>query len=444
VPSWRTRPCPPPTPAPLRQSLWQLVQQGLSAGAIARSLRLSLRTVYRLRARFRPAGQPCAPAYDRCGRPPAPHFRDLRPEVLALRRLHRGWGAGRIRVQLRQQHPKQPLPDLSTIRRWLARAGLAPPPATPATPAAPRARCPHQIRQADASERLSLRSGQRVCWLRVVDEATGAVLDSQVFAQGRWAEVEDGAVQQALRHGFARWGRPEGLRVDNGGPWTCPQGSLPSPVELWLAGLGIALHRNPPRRPQANGVVERSQRTAQAWAEPGQCDTPEQLQRRLDEEDRIQRECLPFRDGRSRWQVYPELCHSGRGYALGTWEEVCWDLGAALECLARHAVWRKVDRSGAVSLYDHRLRVGMAYAGAVIRVSFAKDSGEWVFASDGQEVGRAAAGITAAGICQLRLSRRPGRSARRTQARRAQQERRAGPGPGGPGTVDRPAPPGGG
>jgi len=443
VPSRRTRPCPPPTSAPLRQSIWQLAQQGQPAEAIARALRLAPRTVYRLCARFRQAGEPVAPCYDRCGRPPPLPFRDLRQQVLALRRLHRSWGAGRIRVQLQRQHPQQPLPDLSTLRRWLAQAGLAPLATHRAPPAAPRADHPHQIWQVDASEQLSLRSGQRVCWLRLVDEASGAVLHSHVFAQARWLEVEDLAVQEALRRPLAHWGRPEGLRVDNGGPWTCPQGSLPSPIQLWLAGLGIALHRNRPRCPQANGKVERSQRTAQAWAEPGQCDTPEQLQQRLDEEDRVQRECFPFRDGHSRWQAYPELCHSGRGYALGMWEAVCWDLGRALECLAGYVVWRKVDRWGAVSLYDHRLGVGRAYAGQLVRVSFAKDSGDWVFECDGQPVGRAAAAITAEGICRLQLSRRPGRSARRTQARRAQREGVGGPGQGAPGTGDRPAQAGG-
>ena len=57
----------------------------------------------------------------------------------------------------------------------------------------------------------------------------------------------------------------------------------------WLAGLGVRLHRNGPRRPRENTLVERSQRTGKEWADPGRCDTPEELQRRLDEEDQVQR-----------------------------------------------------------------------------------------------------------------------------------------------------------
>ncbi len=225
-----------------------------------------------------------------------------------------------------------------------------------------------------------------------------------------------------MRATFARWGRPEGLRVDNGVPWGSKEGP-PTDLELWLAGLGVRLHRNRPRRPQANGKGERSQRTARAWAEPGPCDTPEQLQRRLDEEDRLQREVFPSLEGRSRWEVYPELRHSGRGYAAQYGESVCWDFEAALECLARQPLSRKVDRSGAVSLYDHKYPVGIAYAGARVGVCLAVATREWVFVLGDREVRRVAAWpLSAESICQLRLSRRPGRSAGRTRRKRNPRE----------------------
>src|SRR5205814_3520080 len=40
---------------------------------------------------------------------------------------------------------------------------------------------PHEIWQVDASERIPLANRQQVCWLRVVDEASGAVLGTAVF-----------------------------------------------------------------------------------------------------------------------------------------------------------------------------------------------------------------------------------------------------------------------
>ena len=82
--------------------------------------------------------------------------------------------------------------------------------------------------------------------------------------------------QAQLRLAFGRWGRPERIRVDNGAPWGS-SGDLPTDLALWLIGLGIEMIWNTPRRPQENGVVERSQGTAKRWAEPRACATAEEL-----------------------------------------------------------------------------------------------------------------------------------------------------------------------
>ena len=122
-------------------------------------------------------------------------------------------------------------------------------------------------------------------------------------------------VQAELRRCFEHWGRPASVRVDNGYPWgSC--GDLPTPLALWLIGLGIEVIWNPPRRPQDNGVVERSQGVASNWAEPDRCRNPAELQRRLNEEDRVQRESYPHGSFRSRLEAYPSLIHSGRPYSV--------------------------------------------------------------------------------------------------------------------------------
>ena len=446
VPFQEPWPCPPPTPQPLRQRLWLLAEQGLSALALAASLALPPRTVYRLLALFRQARGPTPPRYDRCGRPPDAAFAACRAQVLAWRRDHPAWGAGRLLAQLRQADPGQPLPSVRTLRRWLAEDAPAPRPPRRQATAAPRATRPHQIWQMDASEQKSLRSGQKVSWLRLVDEASGAVLFSRVFAQASWAEVGAAAVQAALRQAFAVWGRPDGLRVDNGTPWVCSKSDLPSALELWLAGLGVALPRNRKRCPQANAKVERGQRTGADWAEPGQCDTPEQLQRRLDEEDRVQRQVYLFDGRHTRLQAFPDLGWGGRPYAPGPpWEDVCWDLSAAWECLAGCEVSRKVDGDGDVWLYDHQHYVGAAYRGQTVTARWCAATREWVFACQGQEVRRCPAKyLTAEGICRLQVGRRPGRSAGQTQKRRALRGAAGRPGPGALPGEERPGPAGGG
>src|SRR5262249_62016229 len=74
---------------------------------------------------------------------------------------------------------------------------------------------------------------------------------------GRWTQVPPAATQAQLRLAFARWGRPERLRVDNGAPWGT-RGDLPTDLELWLLGAAGGGGPNPPRRPQDNGGGGRS------------------------------------------------------------------------------------------------------------------------------------------------------------------------------------------
>jgi hypothetical protein len=171
--------------------------------------------------------------------------------------------------------------------------------------------------------------------------------------QGYFVQVPAGLVQAELRDCFARWGRPKTLQFDNGNPWGS-WGDLPTPLALWLIGLGLRVTWIPPRTPQDNGVVERSQGVARNWAEPDQCRSPGELQRRLDEEDRVQRECYPHAGFDSRIAAYPGLAHSGRVYDAAR-ERANWSFGAVLAYLATVLVVRRVDSSGKIGLYHDKL-----------------------------------------------------------------------------------------
>lgn len=204
---------------------------------------------------------------------------------------------------------------------------------------------------------------------------------------GRWADVPAEQVRGALRAAWGRWGRPGWLKVDNGCPWVAT-GGLPTALELWAAGVDVRLLRIPPRRPQQNGVVERSQGTAKRWTTPSTCGNAEELQRRVDEEDRIQRQEYVLDDGQTRWQRHPGLLNSGRGYCL-TWERWHWDLERVAEVLAEARVRRKVSRDGKVSLYDRGYWVGRDHRGKVVEVSLDPEDRNWVFTgASGEELKR--------------------------------------------------------
>jgi hypothetical protein len=358
---------------PVRQVVRRRWRAGQTAAEIAAALALAVRTVRRLIERLQRLGDAAVfPDYARCGRPVSPTRSQLLEAAVHLRRQHPGWGAGLIRVVLQER----------TLQRHFRQAGLAPAPAGRRPPAARQgAQQPHAIWQVDATERVKLQGHQEICWLRISDEYTGAVLHSKVFTVGRWDQVRVRAVQAELRHALTRWGRPQRLRVDNGTPWGMT-GGLPTTLALWLWGLGIDLIWNHPHRPKENAVVERSQGISQRWVEPQTCADPQECQQRLDRMDRIQREKYPSIQGRSRRQAYPQLRHSGRTYGPA-WEARHWDRQRVLEHLAEYAVRRRVDHRGQVSLYERAHYVGIRYQGQDIYVTLDPVSGEWVFQDPG-------------------------------------------------------------
>jgi hypothetical protein len=196
-----------------------------------------------------------------------------------------------------------------------------------------------------------------------------------VFTQVPVAVVRDG-----LRQGFATWGLPRQLRLDNGRPWGgwC---DLPTALALDLSGLGLSLHHNDPRCPRQNGVVERSHGTSQDWGEPHTCADAAELQTRLDEFDEIHRSEYPHVGSKSRLEVYPELLHSGRAYD-DEWERRNWSMERVKQYLAGYVGVRRVSGQGRVSVYDERYQVGRVNAGKQALVQYDPDSESWLFSSE--------------------------------------------------------------
>lgn len=142
------------------------------------------------------------------------------------------------------------------------------------------------------------------------------------------------------------------------------------------------MHWNDPHRPTQNGVVERSQGTGKRWAEPSQCATVAELQRRLQKMDAIQRDAYPSISGQSRAAAFPGLAHSGRRYSL-SWESRHWEHRRVLEHLAGYAVTRRVDKNGNVSMYHRPHYVGCMHRGKDVYVMVDPIRVQWVFA-DGE------------------------------------------------------------
>lgn len=170
------------------------------------------------------------------------------------------------------------------------------------------------------------------------------------------------------------------IRVDNGAPWgSC--NDLPPQLALWIIGLGIDMHWNTPCRPQENGVVERSQGLAIRWAEPKRHVTVREFQKRIDQEDSLQRERHRVIDGRTRCEAYPELKTAGETYSY-RWEQTHWDWGRVRQHLSQYAVTRHVDCSGKIGHYGSRLYVGTLHKGKTIFVQFDPDQVVWLITDE--------------------------------------------------------------
>src|SRR5262245_53895552 len=236
--------------------------------------------------------------------------------------------------------------------------------------------------------------------------AAGRSCRPRFSPQGFWNTVEPATVQATLRVVFSRWGRPQRFRVDNGVPWGS-KGDWPTDLALWLIGLGVDMIWNPARRPQDNGVVERSQGTGKRWGEPETCGSPEELQRRLEEMDRIQREVYPSIQGQNRWEAFPELRQIERPYSE-SWEKKNWDVQRVLTHLANDNALRRVDRKGQVSIYGRNHYVGQQHQGQDIYVLLDPVDREWVFATAaGVQLRRKAADeITEERILKLQVTNR--------------------------------------
>jgi hypothetical protein len=168
----------------VRSALFRLADKGLTPAAIARLLGCSDDAVRKLLKRRRLGSTALLPGYAACGQ----HQCQALPWHDPLRQLRRerpGLGAGRLRIELRGLLAGQPLPSERAIQRLLKRDGVSPArPGRPPAACAARSRVPHHTWQMDAVEQEKIATGQEVSWLRLADEASGAVLQTVAFSPG--------------------------------------------------------------------------------------------------------------------------------------------------------------------------------------------------------------------------------------------------------------------
>ncbi|MFN8375031.1 MAG: hypothetical protein U0694_19410 [Anaerolineae bacterium] len=160
----------------IRRQIVRRREAGESYAAIGRDLSLPYGTVRKVYAHYQDTGH-LEPNYERCRRSGVRTAKAIYEAALAMKRAHRGWGAGLIWVELADQFEEQDLPSVRSLQRWFRQAQLTPP-RRERQPLALVARglAVHQVWALDAKEQIKLKDGSAVSWLTISDEASGAVL----------------------------------------------------------------------------------------------------------------------------------------------------------------------------------------------------------------------------------------------------------------------------
>lgn len=170
-------------PVPLRREIVTRHQAGEPLSKIAQQLNLSVWGVRKIWRQYRDNGEAgLAIRYGQSGRSGLRGERLIYRAAVWLKRRHPGWGAGLIRVLLAERYPQAVIPHQRTLQRWFRQQQLSVPPMRRPPVERHRAERVHDVWQLDATSHQRLADGTPVSWISLVDEHSGAVLESRAFS----------------------------------------------------------------------------------------------------------------------------------------------------------------------------------------------------------------------------------------------------------------------
>ena len=233
--------------------------EGVNRRELSRRFGISATVGYKWLSRFA-AGD--AELADRSRRPHGSPLRSaaaIEVAALAVRDAHPAWGARKIaRCLERAGHE---VPAVSTVHAILRRHGRVSAPA--GTPGQPYRRfekkAPNQLWQMDFKGHMPLGDGTSCHPLTMIDDHSRFALCLAA------CDNEQGmTVKTHLDATFRRYGLPEAMFVDNGGPWGSTREEPWTKLGVWLLKLGVGVIHSRPYHPQSRGKNERFHRTLKA------------------------------------------------------------------------------------------------------------------------------------------------------------------------------------
>jgi len=242
-----------------REFVMLAVQEGVNRSELCERFGISRQTGYKWLDRFA-AGDELA---DRSRRPhdnPGRSTAVIEALVVSVRDAHPAWGARKIARRLSDDGHGD-VPAVSTVHTILRRHGRVAPPA--GRPGQPYQRFererPNELWQMDFKGHRRLGDGASCHPLTMVDDHSRFAL-----CLAACADEQGATVKKHLEKAFGRYGLPEAMYVDNGGPWGFTLADPWTKLSVWLLKLGIGVIHSRPYHPQSRGKNERFHRTLDA------------------------------------------------------------------------------------------------------------------------------------------------------------------------------------
>ena len=225
----------------------------VSFSELCRRFGIARRIGYKWLKRYREQGE--AGLADRSRRPRTISVglsEDKERAIVALREKRPTWGARKLRRRL-QDMGYDSLPARSTITAVLRRHGLISPDGQGGRKDWQRFErpAPNSLWQMDFKGPVATLQGP-VYPLTVLDDHSRFLLCLRALPSQHGA-----LVKEALADSFRRYGLPDCILVDNGGPWGCDEQHPYTAFTVWLMRVGILVSHSRPYHPQTLGKDER-------------------------------------------------------------------------------------------------------------------------------------------------------------------------------------------
>ncbi|QPF88856.1 IS481 family transposase [Bradyrhizobium commune] len=234
-------------------------QEGVNRRKLCRQFGISAQTGYKWIERYDAGDTTLADRSRRPHRSPDRTEAAIEQQIVALRDVHPAWGARKILHRLKRD--RQAVPAISTTHEILRRYDRVSEPA--GRPGQPYIRfekeAPNQLWQMDFKGHSPLEDGVSCHPLTMLDDHSRFSLCLAACDNERGSTV-----QGHLRETFRRYGLPDAMFVDNGGPWGFTLEDPWTGLTVWLLKLGVRVIHSRPYHPQSRGKNERFHRTLKA------------------------------------------------------------------------------------------------------------------------------------------------------------------------------------